>query len=220
MDQKQQERLAAMEAITPQEMRRKIFDMAWPATVEAVLQMMIGMVTSALIGQIGTIAIGASGLGRRLTQLVWAIFAAVGTGSTVMVARSIGADNQKAANRYADQAMLLTLVIIVSLTGFLFAFPEWLIKTMYGASGELLENATVYLRITALGVPFMSIMQVSGALMRGAGNTKVPMTVATTINIVNVVLSYPLIFGKFGLPALGLVGAAWALVFSRMIGAI
>ena len=215
MNQAQADRVREMEAITPAEMRKKIFDMAWPATVESVLQMMIGMVTSAFIGQIGTIAIGAAGLGRRITHLVWAIFAAIGTGSTVMVARSIGAGNQKAANRYADQAMILTMGIIVVFTGVLILFPEWLIRTLYGSEGELLVSATLYLRITALGVPFMSIMQVCGALMRGAGNTKVPMTVATTINIVNVVLSYPLIFGKFGIPALGLVGAAWALVISR-----
>lgn len=220
MDQSRAERVAELEAISPQDMRKKIFDMAWPATVEAVLQMMIGMVTSALIGQIGTVAIGAAGLGRRITHLVWAIFAAVGTGSTVMVARSIGAGNNKAANRFADRAMLLTLGIIVVFTSILIMFPHWLIQTLYGTTGELLESATMYLRITALGVPFMSIMQVSGALMRGAGNTKVPMTVATTINIVNVALSYPLIFGKFGIPAMGLVGAAWALVISQVVGAI
>ena len=220
MNQARADRVREMEAITPAEMRKKIFDMAWPATVESVLQMMIGMVTSAFIGQIGTIAIGAAGLGRRITHLVWAVFAAIGTGSTVMVARSIGAGNQKAANRYADQAMILTMGIIVVFTGALILFPEWLIRTLYGSTGELLVSATLYLRITALGVPFMSIMQVCGALMRGAGNTKVPMTVATTINIVNVVLSYPLIFGKFGIPALGLVGAAWALVISQIVGAV
>ena len=220
MNQSRAERVAELETISPKEMRKKIFDMAWPATVEAVLQMMIGMVTSALIGQIGTVAIGAAGLGRRITHLVWAVFAAIGTGSTVMVARSIGAGNNKAANRFADQAMLLTLGIIIGFTAILLAFPHWLIQTLYGTTGDLLESATVYLRITALGVPFMSIMQVSGALMRGAGNTKVPMTVATTINIVNVALSYPMIFGKFGIPAMGLVGAAWALVISQVVGAI
>ncbi|MCE5196212.1 MAG: MATE family efflux transporter [Negativicutes bacterium] len=218
MEDTRKARLAQMEAITTKEMRSKIFDMAWPATVEAVLQMMIGMVTSAMIGQVSTVAIGAVGLGKRITQLVWALFAAIGTGSTVMVARSIGAGNQKAANRFAEQAITLTLSIILIFTLVLVLFPGRLISLLYGSTGELLENATLYLKITALGVPFMSITQVVGALMRGAGNTKVPMMVASTMNIINAVLGYLLIFGKFGLPALGLKGAAWAMVIAQVIG--
>src|SRR5665647_225015 len=218
MEEARTARLTEMEAISPKEMRSKIFDMAWPATMEAVLQMMIGMVTSAMIGQVSTVAIGAVGLGKRITQLVWALFAAIGTGATVMVARSIGAGNPKAANRFAEQAITLTLSIILVLTLVLFLFSGQLISLLYGSTGELLANATLYLKITALGVPFMSITQVVGALMRGAGNTKVPMVVASTMNIINAALGYVLIFGKFGLPAMGLAGAAWAMVIAQIAG--
>jgi putative MATE family efflux protein len=208
------------ETISDKEMRRRIFTMVWPATIESVLQMMVGIVSSAMLGRVGALAVGSVGLGRRVTMLIWGVFAAIGTGSTVMVARSVGAGDPDAAGRYARQAFLLTLGLVFSLTLIIVLFPTQLLVFLYRTDGELLEVATTYLRLVALGIPFMSVMQVTGAIMRGAGNTKVPMQVATTINIVNVILSYLLIFGHFGFPALGVVGAAWAQVIAQACGAL
>lgn len=200
-------------------MRSKIFAMVWPATIESVLQMMVGIVSSAMLGRVGALAVGSVGLGRRVTMLIWGVFAAIGTGTTVMVARSVGADDRDAARRYAQQAFLLTLALVFSLTLIIALFPTAILRSLYRTDGELLRVATSYLRIVAMGIPFMSVMQVTGAIMRGAGNTKVPMQVATAINLVNVVLSYALIFGRLGLPALGVVGAAWAQVIAQAAGA-
>ena len=208
------------DTISDREMRSKIFTMVWPATIESVLQMMVGIVSSAMLGRVGALAVGSVGLGRRVTMLIWGVFAAIGTGSTVMVARSVGAGDRQAAGRYARQAFLLTLGLVFSLTLFIVLFPKPILVFLYRTDGELLEVATTYLRLVALGIPFMSVMQVTGAIMRGAGNTKVPMQVATTINIVNVILSYLLIFGHLGFPALGVVGAAWAQVIAQACGAL
>lgn len=206
--------------LTPQEMRRRIFTMVWPATVENVLQMMVGIVSSAMLGRIGALAVGSVGLGRRVTMLIWGVFAAIGTGTTVMVARSVGANDRDAAGRYAEQAFVLTLALVLALTCVIALFPRAIIVGLYRTTeGELLDTAVLYLRLIALGIPFMSIMQVTGAIMRGAGNTKVPMQVAMVINFVNVILSYVLIFGKFGFPPLGMVGAAIAQNIAQAVGA-
>lgn len=207
--------------LSPQQMRTKIFAMVWPATVENVLQMMVGIVASAMLGRVGALAVGSVGLGRRVTMLIWGVFAAIGTGTTVMVARSIGADDRKAAGRYAEQAFVLAIVLVLALTGFIVFFPRAIIVALYRTTqGDLLDTATTYLRLIALGIPFMSVMQVTGAIMRGAGNTKVPMQVAMVINLVNVVLSYVLIFGKLGFAPMGIVGAAIAQNIAQAVGAV
>ena len=221
------ERLAArreeMEAISDQDMTKKIIDMAWPATVEAVLQMMIGMISSALIGQYDTVAVGAVGLSQRITRLAWGLFAAIGTGSTVMVARSVGSGDQNQANKYAEQAIILTCLLIGIVTAILLLFPEQLVGLLYNYDGkmqvELIDATVRYIRLTGWGVPLMSVMQVSGALMRGAGNTKVPMISATVVNVCNAFLSFTLIFGNFGAPSLGMDGAGIASNTSQLIGA-
>ena len=182
---------------------------------------MVGIVASAMLGRVGALAVGSVGLGRRVTMLIWGVFAAIGTGTTVMVARSIGADDRKAAGRYAEQAFVLAIVLVLALTGFIVFFPRAIIVALYRTTqGDLLDTATTYLRLIALGIPFMSVMQVTGAIMRGAGNTKVPMQVAMVINLVNVVLSYVLIFGKLGFAPMGIVGAAIAQNIAQAVGAV
>jgi len=206
--------------LTPQEMRQKIFNMVWPATIENVLQMMVGIVSSAMLGRIGSLAVGSVGLSRRVTMLIWGVFAAIGTGTTVMVARSVGANDKKAAGRYAEQAFILTVLLVLLLTCVLALFPKAIILGLYRTTtGDLLDSAALYLRLVAIGIPFMSVMQVTGAIMRGAGNTKVPMQVATVINVVNVVLGYVLIFGKLGFAPMGMVGAAIAQNIAQAVGA-
>lgn len=205
--------------ISQEEMRRNIFAMVWPATIENVLQMAVGMVSSAMLGRVGAVAIGAVGLGRRITMLIWGFFAAIGTGTTVMVARSIGAKDRAKAGRYAEQAFFLALSMVLVVSILAFIFTREILVLLYNTSGELLDVGTDYLRIAIWGVPFMAIMQITGAIMRGAGNTKVPMQVATVINLVNVVLSYAFIFGNFGFKPMGVIGAAWASNIAQAVGA-
>lgn len=213
--------MSTISEVSDQVIRRKIFAMVWPATIENVLQMMVGIIASAMLGQIGSLAVGSVGLGRRITMLIWGVFAAIGTGTTVMVARSVGADDRKAAGRYGEQAFILTVILVLALTIILVAFPRSIIVALYRtADSELLDTAIIYLRLIALGIPFMSVMQVTGAIMRGAGNAKVPMQVAMVINIVNVILSYILIFGKLGFVPMGIVGAAVAQNIAQAVGAI
>jgi len=206
--------------ISQQEIRKNIFAMVWPATIENVLQMAVGMVSSAMLGRVGAVAIGAVGLGRRITMLIWGFFAAIGTGTTVMVARSVGAKDRAQAGRYAEQAFFLALGLVLSISIVTFLFAREILILLYNTSGELLEVGTDYLRIAIWGVPFMAIMQITGAIMRGAGNTKVPMQVASTINIVNVIFSYILIFGNLGFKPMGVIGAAWASNIAQAVGAL
>lgn len=216
-----------MEAITEKEMARKVFNLAWPATVEAILQTTIRMVTSALLGHIpgySALAISASGLADRITRISWGLFTAVGTGATVMIARSFGAGNKDRANHYAAQSLVLGSILMIAITAVLYLFSTELIVILYNRDGtmdrELVSMSISYLKLTAWSVPFTAVNQVISALMRGAGNTKVTLVTNTTANVVNVILGYILIYGRWGAPAMGLTGAAVATVISQASGAV
>ena len=215
-----------MEVITEKEMAKNVFNLAWPATVEAVLQTTIRIVTSALLGHMpeSAMAVSASGLADRVTRLSWGLFAAVGTGSTVMIARSIGAGSRERANNFATLALILGAALISLITSILLIFPNQLMNLFFNRGGamdpELMIMAIDFLRITAWGVPLMAINQVLGALMRGAGNTRVTMYTNTAANVVNAALGYILIYGAFGAPQMGLTGAAVATVISQGVGAV
>lgn len=98
-------------------------------------------------------------------------------------------------------------------------FAEPLLRLM-GIASNVLEAGTVYFRIVAIPSVLMSLMFVLSSILRGAGNTKAPMIVSIVINIIHVLLAYAFIFGFSFIPPLGIVGAAWSTVITRLIGVI
>ena len=207
------------EDLTLPALRRNILRIVWPATTESVLQMLVGIVATAMVGHLGAEAIGAVGLSSRVTQIVWAMFSAAGTGATVLIARAVGANDREAIERTALQALFLAIALVSVLTALVVWQARALMVGLFTAQGRILELSFMYLSVVALGMPFMAIMQVAGAIMRGAGNTRTPMGIAFLVNGLNVGLAYSLIYGHLGLPALGLRGAAVAAVFAQAAGA-
>ena len=86
------------------ELRRGILSMVWPVTVENVLQLLIGFVNTAMVGRLGAATILAVGPSGRVGMLVWIIFGAIGTGTTVLIARAIGAGDEEHVRRVAGGA--------------------------------------------------------------------------------------------------------------------
>ncbi len=214
------ERYAPEGEITQTELRSRIFGMIWPATIESVLQMLVGIVATGMVGRIGAHAVAAVGLSSRITQIMWAIFAAIGTGATVLIARSIGAGNQKAAHRTASQALALAIAVVGFMTVVIWLKADFWLNVLFHPTPDLLATAYDFLRLAAWGMPFMAIMQVIGAILRGAGNTKTPMQIAFVVNIINVIANFVFIYGKFGFPAMGITGAALAMIIAQGIGAV
>ena len=208
------------EEMTLPTLRRNILRIVWPATTESVLQMMVGIVATAMVGHLGAEAIGAVGLSTRVTQIVWAIFSAIGTGATVLIARAVGADDRPAVQRTALQALILAVVLVSVLTGLVVWQARALMVGLFRAQYNILDLSRSYLSLVALGMPFMAIMQVAGAIMRGSGNTRTPMAIAFLVNGVNVALTSILIYGRLGLPALGIRGAAMAVIIAQIVGAV
>ena len=91
---------------TQSELRRSIFQMVWPATVESVLQMSVGLVNTGMVGHLSALAIGAVGLCSRATMVGWALFQGISTGATVLVAQAIGAGDRDRARVVAVQGLM------------------------------------------------------------------------------------------------------------------
>jgi len=206
-------------APTQKELRRDIFSLVWPVTVESVLQMSVGLVNTAMVGHLSALAISAVGLCSRATMVGWALFQAVSTGVTVLVAQLIGSGDRMQARTAAVQGLLFGCLSAVTLAA-LFATWSTQILGVFMPEPDLLRAAVGYLRIVVLGMPAQVIMMAAGAGMRGSGNTRTPMLVAVFVNIINVIGSYGLIYGNLGLPTLGLRGAAISTVTAQWTGAI
>lgn len=200
--------------------RKKIFSMILPITIESVLQMIVGFVSMAMIGRISAVAVGALGLSMRITQIVWALFKGVTTGASVFVAQAHGAQNNKKLRQVAQQTLLSTIILVILLQIIIFWKAPYLILNLFHPKEDLMQNAVTYLRTVSWGLPFMAIMLVVAGVLQGTGNATTPMLITFFMNIVNAGLSFIFIFGKLGMPAMGIRGAALATIIAQFMGAM
>lgn len=203
---------------TKGEIRRAILNLAWPATVESLLQMGVGLVNTGMVGHLSAVAIGAVGLTNRATMFAWALFQTVSTGATVLVAQAIGAGDRDEARTAAVQGLLFGFTSVACLAVIFGLIPGPLLS-LFRPDPELLEAARQYMRIYIIGMPAVGIMTAAGAAMRGAGDTRSPMVIAVMVNIINLAGNWLLIYGNMGFPALGINGSGIATVVAQWIGA-
>lgn len=176
------------------------------------------MVNTGMVGHLSATAISAVGLTNRATMVAWALFQAVSTGTTVLVAQSVGSGRRDRARAVASQALLFGTSSVMALA-LVFAILGSKVLSIFRPEASLLATATGYLRIVVLGMPAVGIMTASGATMRGAGNTRTPMLIAVFVNLVNLAGNSVLIYGKLGFPAMGITGSAISTVTAQWIGA-
>lgn len=198
--------------------RKKIFTMILPITVENILETIASLVSMAIIGRIDTVSVGAIGLSSRVTQMVWALFKGISTGAAVLVAQSFGAGDFDRLRKVVQQSLLSALILVIAL-GQLIYWKAPALLSIFNPSENLMKNSLIYLRTVSWGLPFMVIMIVTAGVLQGMGNAKTPMKISLMMNIANIALAYSMVFGKFGFSAMGIRGAAVAMVIAQFIGA-
>lgn len=207
-----------MEKLELKDMNKKIFSMILPIMIENILEMAAGMVSMAMIGRISALAIDSFGIGNRIVQIIWALFKGITTGATVFVAQAYGAGDFKRLKQIILQSLASGLVLLIILQQIIF-WKASSILTIFNPSAELLLKGTLYLKIASWGLPFFGLMLLTIGVLQGMGNAKTPMYIALFMNLMNVIISYLIIFGKFGFPMMGLKGAAIATVIAQSLGA-
>ncbi len=198
---------------------RRVFGLAWPVIGENFLQTMLGIVDTLLVAQLGAVAIAGVGSALQIMFFVIAALSATSVGSSVLVAQAVGASAPAQAGHYAKQSVVWSVILSIPMViaGLLLSKP---LIDVFGMEPAVAAIGVAYLRVTMGTVVVLTLLLLGGGVLRGAGDSRTPMIITAIINIVNVGLTYGLIFGDFGMPALGAVGSAWATFLSRAVGCV
>lgn len=199
-------------------LRRRVFGLAAPVIGENLLQTLLGVVDTILVAGVGAVALAGVGASLQIIYITIAALSAVTVGASVLVAQAIGAEHQRMANQYARQAIVWSVVISIPLAVVGVALAPRLMA-LFGLEPAVAAVGTAYLRVTMATIISLTVMLLASGVLRGAGDSRTPMLVTALANVINVVLSYLLIYGVAGFPALGAVGSAWATFASRLVGA-
>lgn len=192
---------------------------ASPAIADTVLVALISMMDTVMVSVLGEAAIAAVGITAQPRMIILALFMAMNTGLTAVVARRRGEEDAEGANHVLGQTLTLCalLALVFALAGAAFARPLLLFA---GAQGDVIDMAVIYFQILMLSIPCQIITICINGAQRGCGNTKTSMKVNLTANLVNVLFNYLLISGNFGFPAWGVAGAAIATVIGSVVGLV
>ena len=198
-------------------LRKNIWKLALPMMAGAGLQNIFSLVDLFFIGKLGHIAIAALSIAGAVMAVILMLIIGIATGTTALVAHFIGKQDYENADNTAFQTLLLGIIgsIFILFIGLFGITP--LLK-LFGAEGEILSLATIYLKITFLYSIFIFLFVGLNQALRGAGDTITPLKILVIVNIINIILDPMLIFGFGPFPRMGIAGSAAATVFSRAIG--
>lgn len=201
---------ALPDSVTSRELYGDIVAIAWPSLMELLLTQLTSMVDLMMVGQLGAWAISSVGLTTQPKFLLSTMFNALNVGCMTMVARHKGAGRQDKAQLVLRQSLMVNflLSLVFAVLGFVFAEP--LIRFMGAQDQQTLLGGTQYLRVQMLGLTFLALTTTITNALRGAGNSRTALFYNTTANVVNIILNYLLIYGKFGFPRLEVTGASLA----------
>lgn len=204
-------------AETNMEKIKIILVLSIPAVIENFFQTILGFVDTYFVSKIGLAEVSAVGVSNAVLAIYFALFMAIGVAANVRIANFLGAKQPEKARHIAQQSIILAVLFGIA-TGIITLFFAGPLLKLMGIEANVLDAGEIYLKIVAIPSVFMSLMFVLSAILRGAGDTRAPMKVSILINIINAVLDYAFIFGFWLIPEMGIVGAALATVFARVIG--
>jgi len=195
------------------------FKYNWKLAAPVMLGMLghtfVSFVDNIMVGQLGTAELAAVSLGNSFMFIAMSIGIGFSTAITSLIAEADASNNFKQAkSTYKHGLFLCTTLGILLFLLVLFSRP---LMYLMKQPEEVVALAIPYLNLVAFSLIPLVIFEAIKQFTDGMSMTKYPMYATLIANIINVVLNYLLIFGKFGFPEMGMVGAALGTLISRVI---
>jgi len=190
--------------------------MALPSAFNSLLDMLLVVTDLVMVGTISAAAVAAVGIGLQSWMLVIAILTLLHVGTNALVSRLYGAKKMNQASLALASLLRFTLFFSFPLTLLWYFGSTWLYH-FFGVEQDVLQMGTAYVEILTYMIPFLLLKYVLVTALNATGDMKTPMYVKLLSIVLNFWLNYLLIFGNFGFPALGVVGAAVATVVVNMV---
>ncbi|QCR21743.1 MATE family efflux transporter [Pontibacter sp. SGAir0037] len=197
---------------------RKNFLLAYPVVLSQLGHIMVSVFDSLMVGQIGTIPLAAASLGNSIFTITLVFGLGISFSITPLIAAAEGRRNYTRISLLLLNALVSNLVvgILLFVVGY-FVSPY---IRLLNQPVQVVEMAIPYIKILFLSMVPLMVFQAFRQFAEGLSLTKVAMYVSIIANGLNVVLNYILIFGKLGFEPMGLIGAGWATMISRVLMAM
>jgi MATE family multidrug resistance protein len=204
--------------MTYKEHFKRNYSLAYPVMLSQTGHILVSVSDSVMVGRLGTIPLASVSLAISVFSVVLLFGIGVSYGMTPLVAQADGEEDKAKSASVLKHGGIINAVISIILMLFTFIGAESL--QYFGQEQAVLEGAVPYLYVLAFSVVPVMIFQTFRQFTEGLSFTKQAMYISVSGNILNVVLNYILIYGKLGFEPLGLLGAGYATLISRILMAL
>ena len=212
---------AYWESFVPSAVNQKTFIgamllLALPVAGQMLLQAFLGMADVMMVAPLGETAIAAVGLAAKIHVLLLVLMSGFATGGSILIAQYSGAKDFASCQRTLAVSLVVGISIILPimlLCGF--GAPIW--AYWITPNAEVAKLAAQFLVISAPVILLTQIIVIFEAALRALGQTTMPLIAGSIAAVINILLNYGLIMGHWGLPALGVAGAAWGTLIARIM---
>lgn len=198
---------SANQSETSSSLRRQLAMLSVPIFIETLLIMMLGAVDTFMLSRYSDESVAAVGVVNQIVMLAFLVFEVINLGTSVICSQYLGAGLKGRIPLVVMVALLTNLLLGLTVSGVLYFGDEMILRAM-GLNEVLLPDGTAYMRIVGAFAFFQALSMTLSAALRADNLAMYPMAVTFIVNILNIIGNYTLIFGKFGMPALGVEGAA------------
>ncbi|RUA07443.1 MAG: MATE family efflux transporter [Fusobacteria bacterium] len=195
----------------------KLTLLSLPIMGMSLIQMAYNMIDMIWIGRLGSGAVAGVGTAGFFLKFGFALSSIIFIGTGVRTSQAVGSKDLKKANSYAETSIINTIILITLFIVFILVAKTSLIDFFNLNNPEIEKMALDYMTITAFGIFFSALSLVFTRIFNGHGDSKTPFYITSIGLILNIALDPILIFGLFGIPKLGVVGAAIATVIAQTI---
>ena len=198
---------------------KQVINIAIPVALQSMLQSSFSMIDQIMVGQLGEKSISAVEIAGKPGFIYSVVVGAVCTIAGIMISQYIGKKD-----RESEEKSICVNFLVMMLTGIAFffisrMFPLQFIR-LFTNDARVISEGSVYLGIIGWTFIPLGITNIIGAAIRCRGKSSWPLYVGFVSATLNTGLNYCLIFGNYGMPMLGVKGAAYASVISQVAGAV
>jgi len=197
---------------------RALVALAIPIMLANLLQTGYQLTDAFWVGRLGASAVAAISVSFPVTFLVIALGSGLAMAGATMAAQYVGAGRQDMVNHVAAQTMLMVVITSVVFGAIGFVLAPTLLRLL-GVAPEVYSGALGFLRVSFVGILFVFMYAMFQALMRGVGQTRIPLVIVAGTVLLNFVLDPLFIFGWGPLPGQGVMGAAYATLVTQALAA-
>lgn len=202
-----------------QEEQLNLFFLTWPIFLEVFLFMLMGIADTFMLSALSDDAVSGVGAANQYLHIAILVLEVIGNGAAIVVSQYLGSKRYMEASKISALAITLNLGVGLVISAVFLLFSKHMMTAM-NLQGDVLTYAQNYLSIVGGAIFLQAIINSLAAIIRVHGFTKQAMFISLGMNILHIAGNYILIFGKFGMPELGVQGAAISSAFSRLIALI